>query len=114
MGSGTRRRVRPGCEQNSYDGARRGRTPGITGHGGFTSDSRIQKPEPAPFALLYNPERDITTQQAKGFAKALKGAGSELAMVPGSVTDPARTNELIGVYDNIAMVALMAFIPSQI
>ena len=73
-----------------------------------------KKPNLPPFALLYNPERDITTLQAKGFAKALTGAGSELVMFPGSVTDPARTNELIGVSGNIAMVALMAFIPSQI
>lgn len=67
-----------------------------------------------PFALLYNPEREITALQAKGFAKALKGAGGALVMVPGSVSDPARTNELIGVSGNIATVALMAFIRSQI
>ena len=73
-----------------------------------------KNPNLPPFALLYNPERDITTLQAKGFAKALTGAGSELVMFPGSVTDPARTNELVGVSGNIAMVALMAFIPSQI
>lgn len=67
-----------------------------------------------PFALLYNPEREITALQAKGFAKALQGAGTVLVMVPGSVSDPARTNELIGVSGNIATVALMAFIRSQI
>ena len=73
-----------------------------------------KNPNLPPFPLLYNPERDSTTLQAKGFAKALTGAGSELVMFPGSVTGPARTNELIGISGNIAMVALMAFIPSQI
>lgn len=91
----------------------------------FTSNEKIwraaspqthvsKNPSLPPFALLYNPERDITTLQAKGFAKALKGAGGVLGMVPGSVSDPARTNELIGVSGNIATVALMAFIRSQI
>lgn len=91
----------------------------------FTSNEKIwraaspqthvsKNPSLPPFALLYNPERDITTLQAKGFAKALKGAGGVLVMVPGSVSDPARTNELIGVSGNIATVALMAFIRSQI
>jgi acetyl esterase/lipase len=67
-----------------------------------------------PFALLYNPVRHITTLQAKGFAKALIGAGGVLVMVPGSVSDPARTDELIGVSGNIATGALMAFIRSQL
>ena len=67
-----------------------------------------------PFALLYNPEREVTALQAKGFAKALTAAGGELVMVPGSTSDPAKTNELIGVSGNIATVALMAFIRSQI
>ena len=91
----------------------------------FTSNEKIwraaspqthvsKNPSLPPFALLYNPEQDITTLQAKGFAKALKGAGGVLGMVPGSVSDPARTNELIGVSGNIATVALMAFIRSQI
>jgi len=67
-----------------------------------------------PFALLYNPEREITLLQAKGFAKALKLAGGVPVMIPGSVSDPAKTNELLGVSGNIATVALMAFIRSQI
>ena len=67
-----------------------------------------------PFALLYNPEREITLLQAKGFAKALKLAGGVPVMIPGSVSDPEKTNELLGVSGNIATIALMAFIRSQI
>jgi arylformamidase len=67
-----------------------------------------------PFALLYNPERDLTALQAKGFAKAIAAAGGELVMIPGSTSDPERTDELIGVSGNIATGALMAFIRSQI
>lgn len=67
-----------------------------------------------PFALLYNPEQDLTALQAKGFAKAITAAGGELVMIPGSTSDPERTDELIGVSGNIATGALMAFIRSQI
>ncbi len=91
----------------------------------FTSDEAVwraaspqthvsKNPNLPPFALLYNPESDVTALQAKGFAKALAGAGGELIMVPGSASDPAKTDELIGVSGNIATIALMAFIRSQI
>ena len=67
-----------------------------------------------PHALLYNPERQVSELQAKGFAKALTEAGVEVVMIPGSDSAPDRTDELIGVSGNLATVALIAFIRSQI
>ncbi len=67
-----------------------------------------------PHALLYNPEREVSTLQARGYSKALTEAGIEVVMIPGSEKAPERTDELIGVSGNLATVALMAFIRSQI
>jgi len=63
-----------------------------------------------PHALLYNPESEVSELQAKGYAKALSEAGVEVVLIPGS----DRTDELIGVSGNLATVALIAFIRSQI
>lgn len=67
-----------------------------------------------PHALLYNPEREVSSLQAKGYAKALTDAGVDVIMIPGDEEAPDRTDELIGVSGNLATSALMAFIRSQI
>jgi acetyl esterase/lipase len=67
-----------------------------------------------PFALLYNPEEEASTLQAKGFAKALSGAGVQVVMIAGSSEGAAKTDELIGTSGNVASGALMAFIRSLI
>lgn len=67
-----------------------------------------------PHALLYNPESDVSSLQAKGYAKALTDAEVDVIMIPGSEDAPERTDELIGASGNLATAALMAFIRSQI
>ncbi len=67
-----------------------------------------------PHALLFNPEREVSALQAKGYAKALTDAGVEVVLIPGSESAPDRTDELIGVSGNLATVAMIAFIRSQI
>lgn len=66
------------------------------------------------FALLYNPEREDARLQAKGFARTLSESNVQVVMIPGSKDDSSRTDELVGTRDNIATLALMAFIRSQI
>ncbi|MBO6555996.1 MAG: alpha/beta hydrolase [Pseudomonadales bacterium] len=67
-----------------------------------------------PHALLFNPEREASALQAKGYAKALTVAGVEVVLIPGSESAPDRTDELIGVSGNLATIAMIAFIRSQI
>ena len=66
------------------------------------------------FALLYDPERQASNLQARGFARALGEAGAQVVMIPGASDSPERTDELIGAAGNVATGALMAFIRSQI
>jgi len=65
-------------------------------------------------ALLYNPEREATALQAKGFARALTNASVEVVMIPGAADQPDRTDELIGTAENMATIGLTAFLRSQI
>ncbi|MFT7220779.1 MAG: arylformamidase [Candidatus Azotimanducaceae bacterium] len=66
------------------------------------------------FALLYNPELDSSSLQARGFAKTLSEANVSVIMIPGSVDAPSQTDEIIGTVGNITTIALMAFLRSQI
>lgn len=66
------------------------------------------------FALLHDPEREAIVLQAKAFAKKLSDAGTTVIMIPGSKADPGRTDELLGTANNVATVALMTFLRSQI
>ena len=67
-----------------------------------------------PFALLYEPDSDASLLQAKGFAKALSGTGADVIMIPGAAGQPGEIDEHIGKAGNVATIALMAFIRSQI
>ncbi len=64
------------------------------------------------YALLFNPEKEASSLQAKGFAKALTEAKTPVVMIPGSTAAPDQTDELIGRADNVATGAMMAFIIS--
>ena len=66
-----------------------------------------------PFALLYNPDSEVSFLQAKGFAKELSAAKVEVVMIPGSTDAPTKTDELLGTGGNITTGALMAFIRFQ-
>ena len=66
------------------------------------------------FALLYNPESEALQLQVKGFAKALTQADVEVLMIPGSADAPSKTDEQIGAAGNLATIALMTFLRSQL
>lgn len=65
------------------------------------------------FALMYNPEREVSVQQARQFARALSQAKAKIIMIPGSEVDPDKNDELLGRNDHIPTGALMAFLRSQ-
>lgn len=67
-----------------------------------------------PFALLFNPESDASSLQARGFAKALSDADVQVVMIPGSADAPTKTDELLGTDKHVPTGALMAFLRSQI
>lgn len=65
------------------------------------------------YALLFNPNSDSSTLQAKGFAKSLTAVGTTVVMIPGDPEKSDQTDDLIGGPDNVATGALMAFLRSQ-
>ena len=67
-----------------------------------------------PFALLFDPEREVSSQQARSFAKELQQAKAQVIMIPGSEVDPDKTDELLGTKGHVPTGALMAFLRSQI
>lgn len=66
------------------------------------------------FALLFNPERMVSSEQARKFARALSDARAQVIMIPGAEVAPDQTDELLGTADHIPTGALMAFLRSQI
>lgn len=70
-------------------------------------DSKSSLP---PFALLYNPENEASTLQAKGFAKVLATADTPVILVAGS----AEVNQRIGAEGDVTTGAMMAFLRTQI
>ncbi len=77
--------------------------------------SHVSKNKALPaFALLYNPEHTVSSEQARTFAKALSAGKAQVIMIPGSEVAPDQTDELLGTSGHVPTSALMAFLRSQI
>ena len=66
------------------------------------------------FALMYEPNSDASSLQAKSFARALSQAGADVIMIPGAADAPGEIDEQIGKSGHVPTIALMAFIRSQL
>lgn len=66
------------------------------------------------FAILYLPENELATVQAKAFAKQLSKAGSEIILIPGNEKTRKTIDEELGREGDTPTKALITFIYAKI
>lgn len=63
-----------------------------------------------PFALLYDPENQSTSIQAKEFSRGLRNAGADVIMIPGNQKTAQTIDERLGTPKDAPSLALIAFL----